>query len=275
MLAWQPVVASVVLLAVSACFVDTGKSSTSDAASTPADDDGPAPTSAGPGETTAADPSTGSTADTADTADTAGTTAPTCQPIGAPCTDGECCGCLACIIGLCLPNDAACDGECIACGADGQCGQAAPGASCDARVDVDCTEMVWGVADGACYAMDKARPECTADGECIVPPCGEQGEVIVSCPECMLEENTCTAGTKAGQIDLASFCAVGNHETPGCASDCIGATVIQRYCDEGGVCREDAASCDPYVCDAGACATSCTINADCNGTADCIDGKCI
>lgn len=273
MLAWQPVVASVVLLAVSACFVDTGKSSTSGAASTPADDDGSAPTSAGPGETTAADPSTGGvTGSTTDAADA--TADSTCQPFGGPCTDGECCGCLVCLVGFCVPNNAACDGECMACGADGQCGQAGPGASCDAPVDVDCTEMVWGVEDGACYAMDKARPECDADGKCIVPPCGEQGEVIVSCPECMLEENTCTAGTKADQIDLAGFCAVDSHETPGCASDCSGDTFVQRYCDEGGVCREDKQSCDPYVCDAGACATSCMSEADCNGTADCIDGMC-
>lgn len=275
---WQSVVVSLVLLSCASCFVDPGTSSASSPTSMPPDDTGSAPSTAGPGESTGTTdpttegPTTPVTTTTTTTTTSEGTTGPTCGGLGQPCTGTDCCGCLACLVGFCLPDNSVC-GNCMKCDTDGACGPAGKGANCTAQVDVDCTEDVWGVENGTCYAMAPAQPECDGDGACVVPACGEQGDAIVSCPECMLSENTCVPGVKTNEIEVGGFCQTSG-ETPACESVCRGDALLQRSCAQDGHCQESMDSCAPYVCEAGGCLSSCNTDLDCSGTANCVNGVC-
>jgi hypothetical protein len=275
---WRSAGASFALLGLSGCFVDAGKStgggdpgSAADGATSTAEQTTAEPTTAGGTETTGGTTQVDGSSDDDDDDDATGDR---CGVAGEACEDDECCGCLVCLAGTCLPNNGACGGECRSCDAEGICNLADVGASCEARTDEDCTAMVWGVEEGACYAFDVATGTCDAMGQCVGAACVEQGEEIVSCPECMLAENACTPGANAASVEVASFCAT-NGTTPGCAgSECDGDSVVYLSCGETGVCQESAESCGDYTCVGGACATDCASDSDCSGSLECFLGAC-
>jgi hypothetical protein len=277
MSAWQCSVASFALLGLSACFVDAGKSTVSGAGSTT----GGTPSTAEP---TTAEPMTTSTASTA--GPTSGTTqvdattddsatGDQCREAGDACEDNECCGCLVCVLGTCLPNDGACGGECRSCDSQGICNLAGVGATCQSQQPAeDCTTRVWGVEDGACYAFGVAVGKCDSMGKCEGSACSERGEEIVECPECMLEMHGCLQGTSVREVGVANFCVTAGN-TPACQSECDGDDVVTRSCDPMGTCQETEQDCGDYLCAGGACTSDCVADSDCSGTADCIEGKCV
>lgn len=282
MSAWQFVGAWFVVLGLSGCFVDAGKTSASGsgdaetdatastAEPTTADSGGP------PGDTTSGEMTgEGTQTDPFDDDDGDVTTGDQCRGAGEACEEVECCGCLVCLGGVCLPNNDACGGECRSCNAKGICNLADIGESCEASSGEDCTSMVWGEKDGTCYAFDVATGACDATGQCVGSACVEQGEEILSCPECMLAENACVAGTNVQFIDVTSFCATSGATAKCEGYDCNGDDMVYKSCGADGVCQENVESCGAYTCQGGACATDCASDSDCSGTADCVEGVCM
>lgn len=274
MSSWRPRVASLLLLALSGCFVDPGKSSgggpgsTAEATTSTAESSTTAPTTTG---------TAGSTGDAtqADVTTDAGATGEQCREAFESCADGECCGCLVCVLGSCLPNDGACGGECRTCDTKGECGPSDVGASCAAPGggNLNCTAKVWGVDEGACHAFDDAVGTCDADQQCVGAACLERGEKIADCPECMLAEHACVRGASVMDVPIAKFCATSG-STPACQSECDGDELIGRSCDARGSCQEVDEDCGDYVCANAACPTSCVDDAGCSGAAKCVDGLC-
>ena len=271
---WHGSVTSLVLLGLSACFVDAGKSTTDGATSITGGATSTAEqTTAEPTSTGTPGPTSGTTQVDLTTGDSA--TGEQCREAGESCEDSACCGCLICVVGLCFPNDGACGDECRSCDSRGICNLSDVGATCKApRPAEDCTTMVWGVEDGACYAYDVAVGECDPVGQCQGSACAQRGEALVECPECMLEAHGCTPGTSAKDVGVANFC-VTSGTTPGCQSGCDGDELVTRACDPLGACQETEVGCGDYLCVGGACTLVCISDSDCDGTADCIDGKCV
>lgn len=295
------------LLALSACFVDPGTSTP-----TQADDSSGPATTAGPTATTTADPTaptTGSASATASTTvststdpssptlpttatddgtsssslttggpDDTGpqTTDPMCVQAGGACdVNDDCCGCLECTDDKCVADDDECE-ACNACGDDGHCSPASAGSPCDDPAN-DCGGLAFGLQGATCYRADEQSASCNEDGACVAA-CGAKGLPLFTCDAaCLLPDHNCFAGVPVDEIALDTVCATSG-ATDGCASQCGNNDVsIDHYqCQPDGTCDlEITQPCEPYICDpgVGACTTDC-FTSPCAPGYLCVGGTC-
>lgn len=248
-------------LATTGCFVDEGLPDGSGSTTSPATSSATATSSQ-----TATDPLT-------TTDPTTATTQVGCGNFGDPCDNG-CCGCLTCTFGLCIAAASNC-GVCEACQGNGECA-VAPNAPCAA--DDPCPATIWGAEDELCYAYAPVQGRCDADGACVAQPCTDQGEVAVTCADEKCTDPT--ACTKDMPVESsAGFCVTGG-TTEKCGITCddliVDSVLTLRECAADGTCAQtDSNNCGNYKC-AGpmSCATSCTSDQDCYGSA-CVDDMCM
>lgn len=260
---WIPLAA----LALSACFVDPGKSSTAGDGTDTSAESTAAPTGATTTTTTTNDattstPTTGSVDPTTGSA----TTGPLCGARGQPCDDASpCCGCLTCIAGSCKPDAAACE-LCSLCDDDGACRAAPDGDSCDLVGD-PCEQTAFGVEDGVCYARLPGGGLCDG-GACISGGCAGKGAAVFSCPACVRDDHKCQPGATLVDVTLADFCHV-NEPAPNCTIRCNSGMLYDAACDAQGGCFADDMARDAcagnYACnpEGTGCNTTCTADADC------------
>jgi hypothetical protein len=130
------------------------------------------------------------------------------------------------------------------------------------------------------------------DGVCCESSCAD------ACYTCNLPDRAgrCTP-VPANVVDPQQRCARETAESCGLDGTCDGAGTCARHpagtvcqpprcsdtadrtlpgtCDGAGSCRPGATqSCAPYICDAGACKTSCAGSGDCSGGNPCVDSSC-
>ena len=198
---------------------------------------------------------------------------------------GTCNGQGTCIAGAtqsCAPN--VCIGATCgqACTADNQC---AAGSFCDANKCVQkkaaaapcngnnqcassfCVDGV--CCDSACGTMCFACNVAGKIGTCTAAPAGQDPR-----NQCPAEAQTscgraggCNGSGACRQWPAGTVCAPGS-----CTS---GSEIAPRQCNGGGTCLAGPTrDCSPYVCGAGACATTCSSSADCQIGRPCAGGKC-
>lgn len=198
--------------------------------------------------------------------------APACGPCE-QCVDGAC----ELEVGCEVPCEPAC-GACKLC-VGGECMPAA-GLQCE----VECSEFVYGLADGnsppSClaYASGTGTGTCDGGGTCVPAEggCTDPGAEIVGCDlACRRDDHNCDPNTPAAAVTAATLCTTGA-ETAECASVCTDAmgkasTLLPQKCDASGRCTaEMMTDCGLYAC-AGpsACATMCAKSTDCAPMAMC------
>lgn len=220
------------------------------------------------------DPTTTATATTSDISGTS-TGGPACAKIGESC--GECCGCGVCTMGTCMPDDSLC-GPCGEC-QDAVCVPVPGGKGCTPRGPDTCSDKLWGLMDGDCYAYGPPLGTCDGQAECHAQACGVQGEKLVDCDAtCIKDPGECQAGQPA-EFDAMQLCEFAG-QTDLCTTHCVmninGDFTYVSSC-HAGLCQEDQKlPCGNYRCrdDLKACQTSCLDNADCLFSKICIAGKC-
>jgi len=202
----------------------------------------------------------------------------------------------------------ACDGTGTCSGsASVDCGDyACSGSSCNTSctTSVDCTADAWCDAGTckprltsgtACNSDDQCETGFCVDGVCCQTPCKGQcaacdtlGAVglcvpIKGAPHGNREAcptgngDVCTAKTCDGS-DRESCNAFVGAEVECRAGSCnAGIATLSASCDGFGSCPvEQATACEPYACDATACKSSCTTEADCAPGASCgANGQCV
>lgn len=225
--------------------------------------------SSGPGDSS----STSSTGPAASTTDDT-TTGPTCAPQNEACDQLPCCGeCATCSAGVCVLDDALC-GTCGVCIA-GSCEPAKQNTLCVPEQS-DCTNRVWGLQDGVCYAT-KPAGLCNKDGACV-PDCQEQGAVLAMCdPRCVVD-GACVSGGDPDKITFDTFCHHQGEPTGTCFPDCNpeGTFLQANACDGSGMCVSlGNFLCEPYVCAGNQCTNNCMSMADCANGHSCINNACI
>jgi hypothetical protein len=148
-----------------------------------------------------------------------------------------------------------------------------------------------------------AATKCTSGAECASTFCVDgvccDSACDGSCEACNLtgKEGTCTAVKGAPIAPRAACPSTG---TGVCASTCDGVTraacvlpgattecgaascdtsggmIGASHCDGAGACAAPApTSCAPFVCEGGACKTSCTLDTDCADGMRCTSGSCV
>jgi hypothetical protein len=288
---WIPGLAG--LLALSACFVDPGVSVGDNTGATTTD----GTSGTGGADTTSRttgsiDPTTSSDATTSVTTTTTGpttvdpttstpeTTDGTCGVQGTACDElnPTCCGCLACLKGICELNNGGCL-ECHTCGPDGACTQVVEGTACTINPD-PCTGTLWGEQSGVCYANGPATAKCTADAKCTLGGCEQQGPPIYSCPECVRAMNPCKQGAPPADVTFDNFCHTSGIAPachPVCVDDGQSASTNLLACTAMGTCESTGiVNCGGYNCNANSdqCLYACAPNEGCQETYYCQDGVC-
>jgi hypothetical protein len=194
----------------------------------------------------------------------------TCQPRvnGTACVDADQCPDKNCVDGVCC--ETACDGQCERCNAEGKCVpvEGAPvGERPACAGHADCK----GSCDG------ETRSECTG-AKPVGTACGE-----ARCAANIGRVGACDATAACNVADVACHPFVCGD------SECKGTCEVDGDCQEGYVCADgdcqlssskcsedgrfvvdaddESSPCDPYVCKAGSCLTSCS------NTLDCQEGK--
>lgn len=194
--------------------------------------------------------------------------------LGEACDVGEECGSQLCAEGpdghrICC--DAACDGICEGCGADGHC-DAVP--ADDARCPVDCPES----EPCTDYPADPTANRCAAFGQCVTEEayctasfvsagedcaagmvCDGAGECVYDCPDITGPERTCTADCPCGAGD--GICTHDDHCVAGHL--CLDAAV-EKLGYPGPSCLP--AHCDNDVQDSGETSVDCGGGCGCRAT---------
>lgn len=202
--------------------------------------------------------------------------------LGEACSSAETCGSGFCVDGVCC--DSACPGQCETCRGTPR-GQCQPVPNGEMRAGQACAgirEYCQGACDGA------KRDAC-------VYPAGptERCSGATSCVKGRATGNACQLGSCVRATTECGLFLCGND---GCltacdsAADCVpGAECASGSCRpaSGPKCLDEhttlapngvASRCEPYPCDsdAGACATSCSVDSDCVGEqARCRSGRCV
>jgi hypothetical protein len=274
-------------LVLAACFIDVGAGSTpATTATTDTTDATGEPTTSPPSTSTLApttgtlDPTTGTTTTSSSSSDPSSpaTTDDACRPQGAPCDDGDCCGCLECIDGQCAANDANCM-TCHACSANGTCVQADGGTPCTGAVDT-CTTLAWGLQDGVCHAFAPSGAACDGDANCIAGECTDIGEAYIACPECVRSGDGCKQFLLLRDIAVGDVCHTsGTTET--CGASCqnnVESEILAYQCTITGACEKVGNTvCSPFKCDEATdtCKIACTTDDECTTLAHCdLGGTC-
>jgi len=283
-IAVQPVIPSfVALLALSACFVDpgtaTGASGMTTMGSTTAVDAASTGVMSGTEPAlTSSSSSSSSSSSASDPVGSDGTTGAACVAGGGDCTGpgASCCGCLSCEDGTCAAGPGAC-AACQSCDGQGACVPAGEGTMCSPAAD-PCSGRVWGAVNGECFAFAAAQGSCGPQGDCIPQACEAKGELVFSCPQCVLSKHGCLPGVALGSFDVGDFCHL-NAETTNCGIECVdngvGSEVKHKSCNSKGKCTTiESMNCGLYACDGDQqCHTSCMTAAQCV-LSKCIEGKC-
>lgn len=152
-------------------------------------------------------------------------------------------------LGLCTKkktNGASC-GEAKEC-ASGSC---ADGVCCDVACNGQCEACAESASKGTCVAI-------TGDPRGTRTACA--GDKALGC-----------AGKCDGTNRAACFFDVGKE----CGTTCSAGSQTVSQCDGTGACKAGAVTtCDPYVCAADRCKTSCASGSDCAAGYDCSSGAC-
>jgi MYXO-CTERM domain-containing protein len=167
------------------------------------------------------------------------------------------------------------------CGDDSQC---TPGNYCDVG-----TCKPKGANGAACTAVNQCLSNFCTDGICCNTLCNGICQACTAADKASGPDGTC--GNAKNGSDLHDDC--GDQGAPSCQSDglCDGSGACRKYaagttckatvcvnnapvaatCNGAGSCLDDPnpTSCGDYLCSKGACATSCTTDADCDSTAWC------
>lgn len=203
------------------------------------------------------------------------TDGPICAQIGESC--GLCCGCGVCTGGICLPDNNSC-GPCREC-QDTIC-VAAPGdKGCTPEGPDTCSDKLWGLMDGDCYAYGPLLGICDAQMECQAQPCESQGAKLVDCdPSCIKDPGECPAGQPA-VFDAMQLCEFDG-QTELCDTACVpnlnGDITFVNSC-HAGLCQEDMKiPCGNYKCkdDLSGCQKDCKDASDCLFSLSCMAGVC-
>jgi MYXO-CTERM domain-containing protein len=164
-------------------------------------------------------------------------------------TDTDCIGGDWCSGGVCTPR--ATNGG--ACTAADQCssGNCVDGVCCDTACGGQCQACNVSGSVGTCSPVTGApvggRPACTSDGSSCGGACNG-----VSVAACTYPTSSCRAASCTNGVETAA-----------------------ASCDGAGHCPAAVTTpCDPYVCGATACETSCQTNADCQSPTTCQGGVC-
>jgi hypothetical protein len=266
------------------------------------DSDGAAAGDPGPGSTfmlpTSEPPTTGTTASTTSTTSTAAssgtvdpttdaidmttttsvgssTGAPICAKLGESC--GACCGCGTCQDGICLPDSGQC-GPCEEC-QDTGCVPLPAGKDCTPPGSDTCSDKLWGLMDGDCFANGPLLGTCDDQGTCNEQACDVKGELLVDCDaSCIKDPGECQQGEPL-EFDAMKLCEFDG-TTEACNTKCVpnvnGDFTYVNSC-HAGLCEEDSKTpCGNYRCrdDLQGCQTSCMDANDCVFTKQCVNGVC-
>lgn len=190
----------------------------------------------------------------------------TCQPRenGTACVDGDQCPDKNCVDGVCC--ETACDGQCETCNAQGKCvaaegepvgerpacaGHADCKGSCDGENRTECTgSKPLGAACGevSCAANIGRVGACDAAAACKVAE--------MACHPFVCGDGACKATCEVdGDCQEGYACADGDCQLSSSKCSDDGASVVDA--------DSKSVSCDPYVCKAGSCLTSCSNSLDC------------
>ncbi len=195
------------------------------------------------------------------------TTGGVCAPKktnGAGCSLGAECGSGICVDGVCC--NAACGGQCQACDVAGSVG------TCTNVVGAPHGTRAPCAAGYACDGAGLCASGCTSDAQCASTHyCGAGGT-------CTLRKAQGSLCAHAGECTTKS-CVDGVC----CNTDCTGACQACDVSGNVGKCTNVAGgppragkSCGAYAaCAAGACATSCTADAQCSPGHYCLSGACV
>ncbi len=218
------------------------------------------------------DPTTGASSSTTTDVSTGG---PVCASIGESC--GVCCGCGVCSQGICLPDNTQC-GTCGEC-QQATCVPAPAGTGCTPPGPDTCSDKLWGLMDGDCYAQGPLLGTCDGQQICNAQPCGSQGVRLVECDAaCVKDPNECVAGQPA-LVDAMKLCEFAN-PTKDCGTSClpnINGDITRISSCHAGFCQEDQQiPCGNYTCrdDLKGCQTDCKDSSDCLFTKACVNGLC-
>lgn len=182
------------------------------------------------------------------------------------CTNGACKGTCASSADCVAPN------ACVMPGPMGSCGKKGLGQNCLSRSECKSNNCVDGVCcDQACTGPCSYCKLANAPGRCTPVPAG------VTDPRRACVDRLPAACSTNGKCNGARACQTYPSGTTCRAGTCD--TGSNRETDEGvcrnGQCTSPAPStCAPYRCAGTRCATSCTSNAQCEGTNVCINGSC-
>lgn len=217
------------------------------------------------------------TTDAATTGDIGGssTGAPICAKLGESC--GECCGCGTCPDGICLPDSSQC-GPCEEC-QDNGCVPLPMGKDCTLPGTDSCSDKLWGLLDGDCFAYGPQIGACDDQAVCQAQACSAQGPLLVDCDaSCIKDPGECQAGQPIG-FDAMKLCEFDG-QTEQCTTTCVanvnGDNTFVSSC-HAGLCQEDQKiPCGNYRCrdDLKGCQNSCVDSSDCLAGKVCMGGVC-
>lgn len=148
-------------------------------------------------------------------------------------------------------------------GSDAGTGKKADGAECEAADEC-----------GSGFCADGVCCDTACDGDCVA--CVIPGKEGVCTPMAGGTKDTCGDGPCGGACDGEGACVYpdATHECGG-AKSCKDGVQTGDFCDGQGECKATTIECGNYVCEAGACRTSCSPGGGCAPDAHCEDGKCV
>ncbi|MGZ3450363.1 MAG: Kelch repeat-containing protein [Polyangiales bacterium] len=147
------------------------------------------------------------------------------------------------------------------------------GTACLAAVctsDANCTSTSY-CASGTCTAKHALGASCTANDQCVAGHCVDgvccDSACAGSCQACQLA----ATGSPDGTCALVKDGKDPRGDCPG--GSCTGATLTNNVCDGTGKCRANTIDCAPGKCATSgsvvSCATTCTLDSDCDAGAYC------
>jgi hypothetical protein len=176
-----------------------------------------------------------------------------------------------------LPDNNSC-GPCEEC-QETICVPAPGDKGCTPEGSDTCSDKLWGLMDGDCYAYGPQLGICDAQMECQAQPCETQGAKLVDCdPSCIKDPGECPAGQPA-VFDAMALCEFDG-QTELCDTACVpnlnGDITFVKSC-HAGLCQEDMKiPCGNYKCkdDLSGCQKDCKDNSDCLFSLSCMAGVC-